>query len=242
MQKKCWATVSPVRQFITRILSPPFRIAKDYYAMMFFCDFINFFTVWFGYSSFGTSPGVGDITTYLQENRVPMPFLFMLLFQFGLIIIDRGLYLRKDVKKRLIFHIVISFAMHIFLFIALPAMTGRSFTDPDNNAPKLWYIFKSIYLLLSAWQIKSGYPTRILGNCFTKKYTFVNSTLFMLYMLVPFLYDMRLMMDWMWTDTSTNSTAAWAMGPPSQRSLIESDMPILVKITYSISRNSKSNT
>uniref|UniRef100_T1KNY9 Uncharacterized protein n=1 Tax=Tetranychus urticae TaxID=32264 RepID=T1KNY9_TETUR len=220
MQKKCWATVSPVRQFITRILSPPFRIAKDYYAMMFFCDFINFFTVWFGYSSFGTSPGVGDITTYLQENRVPMPFLFMLLFQFGLIIIDRGLYLRKDVKKRLIFHIVISFAMHIFLFIALPAMTGRSFTDPDNNAPKLWYIFKSIYLLLSAWQIKSGYPTRILGNCFTKKYTFVNSTLFMLYMLVPFLYDMRLMMDWMWTDTSLGLNE-WAIMEDINKQLFE---------------------
>lgn len=69
-------------------------------------------------------------------------------------------------------------------------------------APKFWYIFKSIYLLLSARQIKSGYPTRILGNCFTKNYGIVNSTLFYSYMLVPFLYDMRLMMDWMWTDTS----------------------------------------
>ncbi|XP_053201557.1 piezo-type mechanosensitive ion channel component-like isoform X3 [Panonychus citri] len=220
MHKKCWASVSPIRQFMRRILSPPFRIAKDYYAMMFFCDFINFFTVWFGYSSFGTSPGVGDITTYLQENRVPMPFLFMLLFQFGLIIIDRGLYLRKDTKKRLIFHIVISIAMHIFLFLALPAITRRSFISPDNNAPKLWYICKSIYLLLSAWQVKSGYPTRILGNCFTKKYTFVNSSLFMLYMMVPFLYDMRLMMDWMWTDTSLGLNE-WAIMEDINKQLFE---------------------
>ncbi|XP_074605429.1 piezo type mechanosensitive ion channel component isoform X3 [Brevipalpus obovatus] len=207
---KFLALFHPFAIFYRRIMSPPFRITRDYYALMFFCDFINFFTVWFGYSSFGAGPGGDDITTYLQENRVPMPFLAMLLFQFILIIFDRALYLRKDIQKRLIFHISIVFIIHIWLFFALPAITNRSFTSKENLAPKLWYIFKSIYLLLSARQIKSGYPTRILGNCFTKKYGVMNSYLFLMYMGVPFLYDLRLLMDWMWTDTSLG-LGEWAI-------------------------------
>lgn len=55
---------------------------------------------------------------------------------------------------------------------------------------------------MSAFQIRSGYPTRILGNTFCKKYNFVNWYLFKMYMLIPFVYDLRMYMDWIWTDTS----------------------------------------
>jgi len=77
-----------------------------------------------------------------------------------------------------------------------------------------------MYLLLSARQIKSGYPTQILGNCFTKNYTLINSTLFTLYMMVPFLYDMRLIMDWIWTDTSLQLNE-WAIMEDINKQLFE---------------------
>lgn len=52
----------------------------------------------------------------------------------------------------------------------------RRFTD--NIAAQLWYFVKCIYFGLSAYQIRSGYPTRILGNFLTKKYNYVNLFLF----------------------------------------------------------------
>ncbi|KAI1297255.1 Piezo-type mechanosensitive ion channel component 2 [Halotydeus destructor] len=189
----------PVNMFYDRLLHPPFRIAKDYYTIMFLCDFINFFIVVFGYNSFG-SQGDQGIASYFEENRVPVPFLVMVLLQFSSIIIDRALYLRKNMRGRLMFHVLVIFVIHIWLFFVLPAVTERKFTDV--MPPKVWYIFKSIYFLLSALQIKGGYPTRILGNTFTKKYSYINLYVFKGYIAVPFLYDMRLIMDWIWTDTS----------------------------------------
>lgn len=43
---------------------------------------------------------------------------------------------------------------------------------------QLWYFVKCIYFGLSAYQIRCGYPTRVLGNFLTKSYNYVNLFLF----------------------------------------------------------------
>lgn len=68
--------------------------------------------------------------------------------------------------------------------------------------PQMYYMVKCFYLLLSAYQIRCGYPTRILGNFLCKGYNYVNMFLFKGFMMVPFLFELRTVMDWMWTDTS----------------------------------------
>lgn len=54
------------------------------------------------------------------------------------------------------------------------------FDRPFNAAtpPQMWYMVKCFYLLLSAYQIRSGYPTRILGNFLCKSYNYINMFLF----------------------------------------------------------------
>ncbi|RWS21421.1 piezo-type mechanosensitive ion channel component 2-like protein, partial [Leptotrombidium deliense] len=210
----------PIEVFFQRILHPDFRIARDLYSPMFFCDFINFFIVVFGYNSFGSGNSTASITTYFEENRVPILFLLMLLAQFLCILIDRALYLRKNIKGRLIFHVIIVVIIHLWLFIVLPSIADKQSSPFNNTPPKLWYIFKAIYLLLSAKQIKSGYPTRILGNCFAKKYSILNLYLFKGYTMIPFLYDMRLIMDWVWTDSSLN-LEEWAIMEDMFKQLFE---------------------
>ncbi|XP_054165401.1 piezo-type mechanosensitive ion channel component-like [Oppia nitens] len=193
--------IKPVRHFMHSVLHPPYRISKDVYSLMFLCDFVNFFILVFGFSAFAS--GISeDVTSFLEENKIPIPFLVTLLLQFALIIIDRALYLRKYIKGKLVFQILLALGIHIWLFFALPAMTDKPFTTRENWPPKFYYIFKCIYFLLSAYQIRSGYPTRILGNTFCKKYNLINWYLFKGYMVIPFLYDLRMYMDWIWTDTS----------------------------------------
>lgn len=68
--------------------------------------------------------------------------------------------------------------------------------------PQMYYMVKCFYLLLSAYQIRCGYPSRILGNVLCKGYNYVNMFLFKGFMMVPFLFELRTVMDWMWTDTS----------------------------------------
>lgn len=197
-----FAFFHPLHDFFNQLFKlSEYRIAKDFYAFMFLCDFFNFFIVVFGYGSFGSpNTETTDITTYIREDRIPILFFVMVFIQFVIIIIDRALYLRKNIFYRLVFHVSLVVLIHLWLFFVIPLYTQRNFTA--NSAPMFWYVFKTIYLILSANQIKSGYPTRILGNCFTKKYHLLNLYLFKVYMAIPFLYDLRLIMDWIWTESS----------------------------------------
>lgn len=87
-----------------------------------------------------------------------------------------------------------------FILIDMLMLIRRSFNA--RLPPQMWYMVKCFYLLLSAYQIRCGYPTRILGNFLCKGYNYVNMFLYKGFMAVPFLFELRTIMDWMWTDTS----------------------------------------
>ncbi|XP_066587552.1 piezo-type mechanosensitive ion channel component [Prorops nasuta] len=190
----------PINNFFSKILTFTGKEKTNVYAYMFLCDFFNFLLLIFGFSAFGTQQGDGGVAVYLQENRVPMPFLLMLLLQFALIVADRALFLRKSILGKLIFHYVLIFGVHIWMFFILPSVTERPFND--RLPPQIWYMVKCFYLLLAAYQLRQGYPTRILGNFLCKNYSIVNYVLFKGFMLIPFLFELRAVMDWIWTDTS----------------------------------------
>ena len=69
----------------------------------------------------------------------------------------------------------------------------RSFTD--NVAAQLWYFTKCVYFVLSCYQIRSGYPTRIIGNVLTKKHNYFNLVLFK--GSVTFYYLSLCMFEWL---------------------------------------------
>nr|XP_045617167.1 piezo-type mechanosensitive ion channel component-like isoform X3 [Procambarus clarkii] len=186
--------------FMRSLLHQESQVSVDVYAYMFFCDFFNFFVLIFGFSAFGTQQGDGGVSAYLEDNRVPIPFLVMLILQFGLIIVDRALFLRKFILGKLVFQVALTFGIHIWMFFILPAVTEREFNA--KRPPQIWYMVKCLNLLLSAYQIRCGYPTRILGNFLCKQFNYLNLFSFRLFMTVPFLFELRTLMDWIWTDTS----------------------------------------
>ncbi|KAK9887392.1 hypothetical protein WA026_022330 [Henosepilachna vigintioctopunctata] len=193
--------IDTFRSFFTQLIQPTSRIAADVYSYMFLCDFFNFFVLLLGYTSFGANQGDGGgVTSYLEDNKIPVLFLLMLIIQFMLIIIDRGIYLRKNLVLKIIFQYFLVIFLHIWLFVLYPTITERSFNSVIP--PQMYYMIKCFYLLLSAYQIRCGYPTRILGNFLCKGYNYVNMGLFRVFLAVPFLFELRTAMDWMWTDTS----------------------------------------
>ncbi|XP_030581310.1 piezo-type mechanosensitive ion channel component 1 isoform X2 [Archocentrus centrarchus] len=196
----------PAQGFFRDILHSEYRAATDVYALMFLTDVIDFIIIVFGFWAFGKHSAAADIASTLSEDQVPEAFLVMLLIQFSTMIIDRALYLRKAVMGKLIFQVILVFGIHLWMFFILPAVTERKFNQ--NFVAQLWYFVKCIYFGLSAYQIRCGYPTRILGNFLTKKYNHLNLFLFQGFRLVPFLVELRAVMDWVWTDT-TLSLSDW---------------------------------
>ncbi|KAK2085693.1 Piezo-type mechanosensitive ion channel component 1 [Saguinus oedipus] len=196
----------PLRRFFHDILHTKYRAATDVYALMFLADVVDFIIIIFGFWAFGKHSAATDITSSLSDDQVPEAFLVMLLIQFSTMVVDRALYLRKTVLGKLAFQVVLVLAIHLWMFFILPAVTERMFSQ--NAVAQLWYFVKCIYFALSAYQIRCGYPTRILGNFLTKKYNHLNLFLFQGFRLVPFLVELRAVMDWVWTDT-TLSLSNW---------------------------------
>lgn len=67
----------------------------------------------------------GGVAAYLEENKVPMPFLIMLILQFAVIVVDRALYLRKYILGKIVFQFLLVLGSHIWMFFILPLVTGR---------------------------------------------------------------------------------------------------------------------
>ncbi|KAL4646317.1 piezo-type mechanosensitive ion channel component 2-like [Arapaima gigas] len=196
----------PIRQFFYDIIHPEYSPVCDVYALMFLIDVVNFIVIIFGYWAFGKHSAAADITESLSEDQVPEAFLVMLLIQFGTMVVDRALYLRKTLLGKCIFQVILVFGIHFWMFFILPGVTERRFNR--NHVAQLWYFVKCIYFGLSAYQIKCGYPNRVLGNFLTKNYNYINLFLFQGFRLIPFLTELRAVMDWVWTDT-TLSLSSW---------------------------------
>ncbi|XP_034065209.1 piezo-type mechanosensitive ion channel component 2 [Gymnodraco acuticeps] len=196
----------PIRQFFYDIIHPDYSPVCDVYALMFLIDVVNFIVTIYGYSAFGKYSSAADISESLSEDQVPEAFLVMLLMQFGTMIVDRALYLKKSLLGKCVFQVVLVFGIHFWMFFILPGVTERRFNR--NSIAQLWYFVKCIYFGLSAYQIKCGYPNQILGNFLTKNYNYLNLFLFQGFRLVPFLTELRAVMDWVWTDT-TLSLSSW---------------------------------
>ncbi|KAI1889925.1 hypothetical protein AGOR_G00167930 [Albula goreensis] len=196
----------PVYGFFHDMLHNEYRATTDVYALMFLTDVVDFIIIIFGFWAFGKHSAAADIASTLSEDQVPEAFLVMLLIQFSTMIIDRALYLRKTVLGKLFFQVILVFGIHLWMFFILPAVTERMFSQ--NPVAQLWYFVKCIYFALSAYQIRCGYPTRVLGNFLTKTYNHLNLFLFQGFRLVPFLVELRAVMDWVWTDT-TLSLSNW---------------------------------
>ncbi|KAJ8332691.1 hypothetical protein SKAU_G00424800 [Synaphobranchus kaupii] len=196
----------PIRQFFYDIIHPEYSPVCDVYALMFLIDVVNFIVIIFGYWAFGKHSAAADITESLSEDQVPEAFLVMLLIQFGTMVVDRALYLRKTLLGKCVFQVVLVFGIHFWMFFILPGVTERRFNR--NHVAQLWYFVKCIYFGLSAYQIKCGYPNRVLGNFLTKNYNYLNLFLFQGFRMVPFLTELRAVMDWVWTDTAL-SLSSW---------------------------------
>ncbi|KRF99249.1 uncharacterized protein Dwil_GK27406 [Drosophila willistoni] len=176
------------------------RLSTDVYSLLFLCDFINFFVLLFGFPKFYRYKySTSVLETYIQGNKVPFSFLLMLIVQFLTIVTERAIYLRKALVYKIVFHFVTVVGIHIWMFFLVPYVTAHSF---GATAPVIFYLIKCCHMVLSAYQIRCGYPKRILGNVFIRGYSLVNYIAFKIYMEIPFLYILRTLLDWVCLGTT----------------------------------------
>lgn len=74
-----------------------------------------------------------------------------------------------------------------------------------NVALEFFYLFYMVYFVISANQIKNGAPKSRAGEfVLMKRYNTLNNILFLVYRGLPFLYEIRTLIDWTFTSTALN--------------------------------------
>lgn len=77
----------------------------------------------------------------------------MVLIQFGSMVVDRALYLKKTVVGKVIFQVALVFGIHFWMFFILPGVTERYFWPPSHMTHHSYMAHHSHLLLLATYKL-----------------------------------------------------------------------------------------
>ncbi|GFQ02354.1 piezo-type mechanosensitive ion channel homolog [Phtheirospermum japonicum] len=174
----------------------------DLYAYIFGADLAVFFLVAMFYQS--VIKNKSEFLEYYQlEDQFPKEFVFILMVIFFLIVVDRIIYLCSFATGKVIFYL---FNLILFTFVVTEYAWNMD-TSQQNAAGfalRAIYLTKTISLALQAVQIQHGVPHKstLYRQFLTSKVSLVNYLGYRLYRALPFLYELRCVLDWSCTTTS----------------------------------------
>ena len=169
---------------------------RDYYLAMFFFDAISFLLMVIFWGQFSGERGSNDIflERVLKSNNVPPLFVVIAITNFIFIILDRIVYASKSIAGKIAIQVVSVLFFHAWLIFLVP-YNNQEFMD-NIFGMKVWYSVKCLYWLLSAYQIKYGFQMFRSALFLTKKPTLFNNYALVVVQAIPFLFEMRAIIDW----------------------------------------------
>ncbi|KAD4584482.1 hypothetical protein E3N88_22083 [Mikania micrantha] len=176
----------------------------DLYAYIFGADLAVFFLVAIFYQSVIKNKN-DFLDVYQLEDQFPKEFLHYLFLQaiFFLIVLDRVIYLCSFATGKVIFFI---FNLIIFTYFVTEYAWSMEPSQPNaaGLALRAIYVTKAISFALQAIQIRSGVPHKstLYRQFLTSSISRINYLGYRLYRALPFLYELRCVLDWSCTTTS----------------------------------------
>ncbi|XP_073309435.1 piezo-type mechanosensitive ion channel homolog isoform X2 [Primulina huaijiensis] len=174
----------------------------DLYAYIFGADLTVFFLVAIFYQS--VIKNKSEILEYYQlEDQFPKEFLFILMIIFFLMIVDRIMYLCSLGTGKVIFY-VFNLILSTYTVTDYAWNMDTSQKNAAGLALRAIYLTKSFSLALQATQIRYGVPHKctLYRQFLTSKISRVNYLGHRLFRALPFLYELRCVLDWSCTTTS----------------------------------------
>ncbi|XP_020526921.1 piezo-type mechanosensitive ion channel homolog isoform X2 [Amborella trichopoda] len=174
----------------------------DLYAYIFCADLVTFFLVAMFYQS-AIKNNSKFLDVYQLEDQFPKEFVFVLMILFFLIVLDRIIYLCSFATGKVIFYFfnLILFTYSVTIYAWYMELDKQR---TGALALRAIYLTKAISLALQALQIRYGIPHKstLYRQFLTTKVSQINYLGFRLYRALPFLYELRCVLDWSCTSTS----------------------------------------
>ncbi|KAL9239206.1 hypothetical protein vseg_013546 [Gypsophila vaccaria] len=174
----------------------------DLYAYVFGADLAVFFLVAIFYQSVIKNKS-DFLEVYQLEDQFPKEYVFILMVIFFLIVVDRIIYLCSFATGKVLFYL---FNLVLFTY----SVTQYAWNiQPSQKyvgifALRAIFLNKAVSLALQAIQIRYGMPHKstLYRQFLTSKVSRVNYLGYRLYRALPFLYELRCVLDWSCTTTS----------------------------------------
>uniref|UniRef100_A0A2P2M0W9 Piezo-type mechanosensitive ion channel homolog isoform X2 n=1 Tax=Rhizophora mucronata TaxID=61149 RepID=A0A2P2M0W9_RHIMU len=174
----------------------------DLYAYVFAADLTVFFLVAIFYQSVIKNKNE-FLDVYQLEDQFPKEYVFILMAIFFLIVLDRMIYLCSFSTGKVIFYI-----FNLILFTYAVTVYAWNLEASQEHiaglALRAIFLAKAASLALQAIQIHHGIPHKstLYRQFLTSEVSRINYLAYRLYRALPFLYELRCVLDWSCTTTS----------------------------------------
>ncbi|MEN2495763.1 MAG: hypothetical protein MHMPM18_000354 [Marteilia pararefringens] len=185
-----------ISSFAKNLVSPRLNSTSDLYGPMMLLIFLAIFIVLIFFKDFSPISTDGDIIKYFSRNYIPIAFLYLIIIHFVVVLFDRAIFLKKWMKLKIIFYLIVLFGSSIYVFAILPSVNFNSYTKKRNWATSIWFCFICIYLLISSCQIRRGYPNFSIRYFYQLSYGYKTLILYYIYLYTPFVHIIRCTLDW----------------------------------------------
>ncbi|XP_057994460.1 piezo-type mechanosensitive ion channel homolog isoform X2 [Hevea brasiliensis] len=174
----------------------------DLYAYIFGADLSVFFLVAIFYQSVIKNKSE-FLDVYQLEDQFPKEFVFVLMVIFFLIVLDRIIYLCSFATGKVIFYIF-NLILFTYSVVAYAWHLESSQEHAAGFALRAIFLAKAVSLSLQAIQIRQGIPHKstLYRQFLTSQVSRINYLGYRLYRALPFLYELRCVLDWSCTTTS----------------------------------------
>ena len=197
---------------------------QDFYVRIFMLDFLCLIFLAIFYPVAITPAEAVQDDSWSMASSIPREYILTLLCSFILLCIDRTIYITRSNAAKLFYHaaifvIFMGYSMKLFWQGRLePALGDLEGADTSNQGDALvggsteatvkvtylrvFMLLRLAGLLVSGLQTRRGFPKALGDNYFMQTETRAMWIAFMIYKAIPFLYELRTMLDWTCTRTT----------------------------------------
>jgi len=176
-------------------VQPVSRPASDAYALCFLFDSIFFIFVTVTYQR--AMHNTQSLVQSVYQQLFPYDFVFSLLVIFSLIVLERAAYVTRSHLSKAILHY-----FNLALFTTFCFFTYWHCAPFQRKFVVAAFSLKCVSLAFSARQLHCGYPKVTANYFFMHRVDYLTSYVFMIYYSVPFIHELRSILDWTCTETS----------------------------------------
>eukprot|EP01065_Artemidia_motanka_P051314 TRINITY_DN9024_c0_g1_i2.p1 TRINITY_DN9024_c0_g1~~TRINITY_DN9024_c0_g1_i2.p1 ORF type:complete len:2730 (+),score=794.67 TRINITY_DN9024_c0_g1_i2:1-8190(+) len=185
------------------------RGGRDLYSVAFAVDFLSFVFLIFGYA-----PIMGSRVGFLESitsNVIPAGLVVAVVVLFAVMITERVVYLSRRIHAKAVLHCTLCVTYLVAYLVYTHAAAGsveegplrqRELVGPPAAVLQALCGIKLLYLALSAMQLREGYAFAERRMFFAGKHDLASWYLYLGCYAIPFLYELRCVVDWAFTKTS----------------------------------------